>query len=105
MPRPINIDVSGLGEQFGLSQAQIDDLTERCVQAVTAAVYANWEALAKSSYYLPPFIIATGQRALPCYFFLTVPLGTSTTHVPSDVLMVYTPFRTETMRAVMPINE
>lgn len=47
MPRPIYIDVSGLGEQFGLSQAQIDDLTERCVQAVTAAVYANWEALAK----------------------------------------------------------
>ena len=47
MARPINIDVSGLGAQFGLTQAQIDDLTELCVQAVTAAVYANWQALAK----------------------------------------------------------
>ena len=47
MARPINIDVSGLGAQFSLTQAQIDDLTELCVQAVTAAVYANWQALAK----------------------------------------------------------
>lgn len=47
MAKPIEIDVSGLGAQFGLTQAQIDQLTENCVQAVTIAVYDNWVALAK----------------------------------------------------------
>ena len=41
MARPINIDVSGLGAQFSLTQAQIDDLTELCVQAVTAGPCAG----------------------------------------------------------------
>lgn len=44
---PIVIDLSGLRNQFGLAANQIDFLTETCVNAVTAAIYANWEALAK----------------------------------------------------------
>lgn len=45
--KPIVIDLSGLQAQFGLAADTIDMLTETCVNAVTAAVYANWEALAK----------------------------------------------------------
>ena len=45
--KPIIIDLSGLQTQFGLAADEIDLLTETCVNAVTAAVYANWEALAK----------------------------------------------------------
>lgn len=45
--KPIVIDLSGLQSQFGLAADTIDMLTETCVNAVTAAVYANWEALAK----------------------------------------------------------
>lgn len=45
--KPIEIDLSGLQAQFGLAAATIDTLTETCVNAVTAAIYANWEALAK----------------------------------------------------------
>lgn len=44
---PIVIDLSGLKAQFGLSADAIDSLTETCVNAVTAVVYSNWEALAK----------------------------------------------------------
>lgn len=47
MSKPITIDLSGLGAQFGLASSQIDQLTETCINAVTASVYANWEALAK----------------------------------------------------------
>jgi hypothetical protein len=47
MPQPITIDLSGLQSQFGLSNQEIDMLTETCVNAVTAVVYANWQALAK----------------------------------------------------------
>lgn len=45
--KPIEIDLTGLSTQFGLTSANIDMLTETCVNAVTAAIYANWEALAK----------------------------------------------------------
>lgn len=45
--KPIVIDISSLQAQFGLAANQIDDLTETCVNAVTAAIYSNWEALAK----------------------------------------------------------
>ena len=44
---PITIDLSGLKGQFGIDDAALDQLTETCVNAVTAVVYANWEALAK----------------------------------------------------------
>ena len=45
--KPIVIDLSGLRAQFGLASNQIDDLTEICVNAVTAAIYNNWISLAK----------------------------------------------------------
>ena len=44
---PITIDLSGLKGQFGIDDKTLDRLTETCVKAVTAAIYANWEALAK----------------------------------------------------------
>ena len=44
---PITIDLSGLKGQFGIDDKTLDQLTETCVKAVTAAIYANWEALAK----------------------------------------------------------
>lgn len=47
MPSPINIDLTGLQSHFGITPTQLDQLTEVCVQAVTAAVYANWQDLAK----------------------------------------------------------
>jgi len=45
--KPITIDLSGLQDQFGLAADSIDLLTETCVNAVTASIYSNWEALAK----------------------------------------------------------
>ena len=47
MPQPITIDLTRLQSQYGLTNQEIDMLTETCVNAVTAAVYANWQALAK----------------------------------------------------------
>lgn len=44
---PITIDLSGLKNQFGITDTQVDQLTEICVNAVTAAIYLKWEALAK----------------------------------------------------------
>ena len=44
---PITIDLSGLKGQFGIDDKTLDQLTETCVKAVTASIYANWEALAK----------------------------------------------------------
>jgi len=44
---PITIDLSGLQSQFGLATDKIDTLTETCINAVTASIYANWEAIAK----------------------------------------------------------
>lgn len=45
--KPIEIDLSGLQAQFGLAASAVDTLTETCVNAVTAAIYMNWEAMAK----------------------------------------------------------
>lgn len=47
MPSPINIDLTSSQSQLGITPTQLDQLTEVCVQAVTAAVYANWQDLAK----------------------------------------------------------
>ena len=44
---PITIDLSGLKGQFEIDDKTLDQLTETCVKAVTAAIHANWEALAK----------------------------------------------------------
>lgn len=56
--KPIEIDLTGLAAQFGLSAAQIDTLTETCVREVEIGVYNNWEALAKTSLYstLPEYL-------------------------------------------------
>lgn len=56
--KPIIIDLSGLQSQFGLAADTIDQLTETCVNAVTAAIYANWEALAKQKLHstLPEYV-------------------------------------------------
>lgn len=56
--KPIIIDLSGLQSQFGLSASVTDQLTETCVNAVTAAIYANWEALAKKELHstLPEYL-------------------------------------------------
>lgn len=45
--KPIDIDLTGLQGQFGLSASQVDALTEHCVKEVTTAVYYEWESLAK----------------------------------------------------------
>lgn len=47
MPKPVLIDLSGLQQQFQLAADNIDKLTEICVKEVTAAIYANWQALAR----------------------------------------------------------
>lgn len=47
MIAPITIDLTGLQSQFGLDANTVNQLTEVCVQAVSAAVLANWTALAK----------------------------------------------------------
>ena len=44
---PINIDLSGLRQQFGISAQQVDDVIELCVNEVSALVYTTWQALAK----------------------------------------------------------
>lgn len=47
---PITIDLRGLKGQFPeVDDAVVDQLTETCVNAVTAAVYANWQAVAKQT--------------------------------------------------------
>ena len=55
---PITIDLSGLKGQFGISDQQVDQLTETCVNAVTASVYANWQAIAKQRLHatLPEYV-------------------------------------------------
>lgn len=47
MPKPIIIDLSGLEQQFNLAADNISKLTEICVQAVTTAIYTNWQAIAR----------------------------------------------------------
>lgn len=47
MPNPVLIDLSGLKQQFQLAADNMDKLTEICVQAVTTAIYTNWQALAR----------------------------------------------------------
>lgn len=47
MVAPITIDLTGLQSQFGLDANTVNQLTEVCIQAVSAAVLANWTALAK----------------------------------------------------------
>lgn len=47
MVAPINIDLTGLQSQFGLDGNAINQLTEVCVKSVSAAILANWTALAK----------------------------------------------------------
>lgn len=56
--KPITIDLTGLRQQFGLAADTIELLTETCVNAVTAAIYANWEALAKQELHstLPEYL-------------------------------------------------
>lgn len=56
----INIDLSGLKSQFlgKITDQQINDLTETCVQVVTQAVFSKWEALAKQELHatLPEYL-------------------------------------------------
>ena len=47
MTQPIKIDLTGLKGQLGLTDAQINQLTETCVNTVAAKFYADWQALAK----------------------------------------------------------
>lgn len=47
MPQPVTIDLTGLQSQFNLTNQEVELLTETCVNAVTAVIYANWQALAK----------------------------------------------------------
>lgn len=47
MANPIVIDLSGLQAQFNLAASNIDKLTEICVQSVTTAIHANWQAIAR----------------------------------------------------------
>ncbi len=58
MPQPIEIDLSGLKGQLGLTNQVIDQLTEICVKAVTAAIYTKWESLAKTELHstLPAYL-------------------------------------------------
>ena len=56
---PITIDLSGLKQQFPeVTDLMVDQLTETCVNAVTAAVYSNWQAVAKRTLHatLPEYI-------------------------------------------------
>ena len=56
----INIDLSGLKSQFlgQISDQQINDLTETCVNLVAQAVFAKWEALARTELHstLPEYL-------------------------------------------------
>jgi hypothetical protein len=58
MPKPIVIDLSGLRQQFKLSADNVSKLTEICVQSVTTAIYANWQALARQKLHstLPEYL-------------------------------------------------
>lgn len=58
MSSPIVIDLSGLKSQFNLAANHIDSLTEICVQAVTTAIYSNWQALARKELHstLPEYL-------------------------------------------------
>ena len=47
MTQPIKIDLTGLKGQLGLTDEQINQLTETCVNVVAAKFYADWQALAK----------------------------------------------------------
>ena len=47
MPNPVLIDLSGVQEQFQLAVDNMDKLTEICVKEVTAAIYSNWQSLAR----------------------------------------------------------
>ena len=56
---PITIDLSGLKQQFPeVTDSMVDQLTETCVNAVTAAVYFNWQAVAKRTLHatLPEYV-------------------------------------------------
>lgn len=56
---PITIDLSGLKQQFPeVDDQMVDQLTETCVNAISAAVYANWQALAKVTLHatLPEYV-------------------------------------------------
>lgn len=44
---PVEIDLSPLMRQFGISAQQVDLLTDVCLDEVSAAILMNWEALAK----------------------------------------------------------
>lgn len=56
----INIDITGLKSQFlgQITDQQINDLTETCVNVVTQAIFAKWEALAKNELHstLPEYL-------------------------------------------------
>ena len=54
----ITIDLNGLSGQFGLSAAQIDQLTDTCVNLVTQAIFSKWEAIAKQELHstLPEYL-------------------------------------------------
>lgn len=56
----INIDITGLKSQFlgQISDQQIDELTETCVQLVTKAIYSEWESIAKKELHstLPEYL-------------------------------------------------
>ena len=58
MANPVDIDLSGLQAQLGLQPKTIDEMTELCVKAVTAAIYARWQSLAKKELHstLPEYI-------------------------------------------------
>ena len=58
MANPVDIDLSGLQAQLGLQPKTIDEMTELCVKAVTTAIYARWESLAKQELHstLPEYI-------------------------------------------------
>ena len=49
MIEPIEIDLTGLKKQFGLDDQTVDQLTETCVNKVTAIVKQKWEAEAKQN--------------------------------------------------------
>lgn len=54
----ITIDLSNLRQQFKLSADNVSKLTEICVQSVTTAIYANWQALARQKLHstLPEYL-------------------------------------------------
>lgn len=58
MSSPITIDLSGIQAKLGLQSQTIDALTELCVKAVTVAIQAKWEALARKELHstLPEYL-------------------------------------------------